>query len=136
MARQFWLLDNERNNEIVVRIRRWVVAIDPHYAQAWATLALAPWNMFWQDEAGDDGELAATTALRLDPNLADAHSAMGAVLRSKGQFEAGLAECERARKLRPGHLCRQPDRGTVLPGFAALRGSDRLFRVCRGRDGI
>jgi adenylate cyclase len=101
MARQFWLLDNERNNEIVVRICRRVVEIDPNYAQAWATLALAQWNMFWQDEAGDDGELAASTALRLDPNLADAHSAMGAVYRSKGRFEEGLKACERARKLDP-----------------------------------
>ncbi len=40
MARQFWLLDNERNNEIVVRICNRVVEVDPNYAQAWATMAL------------------------------------------------------------------------------------------------
>jgi len=32
MARQFWLLDNERNNEIVVRICNRVIEIDPNYA--------------------------------------------------------------------------------------------------------
>ncbi|MEY2853193.1 MAG: hypothetical protein RL030_325 [Pseudomonadota bacterium] len=101
MARQFWLLDNDRNNAIVVRICRRVVQIDPNYAQAWATLALAQWNMFWQEEYGDDGEDAAKAALRLDPNLADAHVAMGAVLRSKGRFEEGLAACAQARKLDP-----------------------------------
>jgi adenylate cyclase len=101
MARQFWLLDNERNNEIVVRICRRVVDIDPNYAQAWATLALAQWNMFWQGDSGDDGERAATTALRLDPNLADSHAAMGAVFRSKGRFEEGLLACQRAMALDP-----------------------------------
>jgi adenylate cyclase len=101
MARQFWLLDNERNNEIVVRICRRVVEIDPNYAQAWATLALAQWNMFWQGDSGDDGERAASTALRIDPNLADSHAAMGAVHRSKGQFAEGLLECQRAMKLDP-----------------------------------
>jgi adenylate cyclase len=101
MARQFWLLDNERNNEIVVRICRRVVEIDPQYAQAWATLALAQWNMFWQGDSGDDGERAASTALRIDPNLADSHAAMGAVFRSKGQFAEGLLACQRAMKLDP-----------------------------------
>jgi adenylate cyclase len=99
MARQFWLLDNERNNEIVVRICDRVVEIDPNYAQAWATLALAQWNMFWRGDSGDDGERAAGMALRLDPNLADSHTAMGAALRSKGKFEEGLSACRNALRI-------------------------------------
>jgi TolB-like protein/Tfp pilus assembly protein PilF len=102
MARQFWLLDNERNNEIVVRICNRVVEIDPNYAQAWATMALAQWNMFWRGDAGDDGERAAATALKLDPNLADSHAAMGAALRSKGRFDEGLFACRNALRLEPG----------------------------------
>jgi adenylate cyclase len=101
MARQFWLLDNERNNEIVVRICNRVVEIDPNYAQAWATLALAQWNMFWRGDSGDDGERAAGMALRLDPNLADSHAAMGAALRSKGRFEEGLIACRNGLRLEP-----------------------------------
>ena len=101
MARQFWLLDNERNNEIVVRICNRVIEIDPNYAQAWATMALAQWNMFWRGDSGDDGEHAAGMALRLDPNLADSHSAMGAALRSKGRFEDGLISCKNALHLEP-----------------------------------
>ena len=101
MARQFWLLDNERNNQIVVRICNRVVQIDPNYAQAWATMALAQWNMFWLGEKGDDGEQAAATSLRLDPHLADAHAAMGAALRSKGRFEEGLQACREALRLEP-----------------------------------
>jgi adenylate cyclase len=101
MARQFWLLDNERNNEIVVRICKRVIEIDPAYAQAWATMALAQWNMFWRGDSGDDGERAAATALRLDPSLADSHAAMGAAHRSKGRYEEGLASCQSALQLEP-----------------------------------
>ena len=101
MARQFWLQDNERHNEIVVRICNRVIEIDPHYAQAWATMALAQWNMFWLGSSADDGERAAAMALRLDPNLPDSHSAMGAAHRSKGEFKEGLAACEVALRLDP-----------------------------------
>jgi adenylate cyclase len=101
MARQFWLLDNERNNEIVVRICNRVIEIDPHYAQAWATMALAQWNMFWRGDSGDDGERAAEMALRLDPSLADSHAAMGAAHRSKGRYEEGLIACQKALRLEP-----------------------------------
>ena len=101
MARQFWLLDNERNNEIVVRICNRVIEIDPNYAQAWATMALAQWNMFWRGDSGDDGERAAGTALRLDPQLADSHAAMGAAHRSKGRFQEGLLACQNALRLEP-----------------------------------
>jgi adenylate cyclase len=101
MARQFWLMDNERNNEIVVRICRRVVEIDPKYAQAWATLALAQWNMFWLSDSGDDGESAAQIALRLDPRLADAHAAMAAALRAKGLYEKGIEACREALRLEP-----------------------------------
>jgi len=117
MARQFWLLDNESNNEIVVRICNRVVEIDPNYAQAWATLALAQWNMFWLGDAGDDGERAAKTALRLDPTLADSHAAMGAVLRSKGRFEEGLMACQKALRLEPSSYVANRIAGLCLLGL-------------------
>ena len=117
MARQFWLLDNERNNEIVVRICNRVVEIDPNYAQAWATLALAQWNMFWLGDSGDDGEHAAKNALRLDPGLADSHAAMGAALRSKGRFEEGLTACLTALRLEPNSYVANRIAGLCLLGL-------------------
>lgn len=102
MARQFWLLDNERNNEVVIRICQHVVQLDPNYAQAWATMALAQWNLFWRaDIQYQDLETPAARALELDPNLADAHAAMAAAHRSQGRFEEGLAYCMSALKLEP-----------------------------------
>ena len=52
-------------------------------------------------DSGDDGERAAATALRLDPNLADSHAAMGAAHRSKGRFQEGLISCQNALRLEP-----------------------------------
>jgi adenylate cyclase len=101
MARQFWLLDSERNNELCVRICKRVVELDPNYAQAWATLALAQWNVFNRGDSTDDGESAAAMALKLDPGLSDAHAAVAAAHRSKGRFAEGIAACEQALAIDP-----------------------------------
>jgi adenylate cyclase len=101
MARQFWLLDNDRYDEIVVRICQRVVEVDSNYAQAWATMALGQWNMFWRGDSGDNGERAAEMALRLDPHLADSHAAMGAAHRSAGRFAEGVTACRNALRLEP-----------------------------------
>ena len=102
MARQFWLKDNERNNEIVIRICKHVVELDPNYAQAWATLGLARWNLFWQvDKHFDDLNYPASRALALGPQLADAYAAEAAVKRSTGDFEGALESACRAVRLEP-----------------------------------
>ncbi|UNK57247.1 TIR domain-containing protein [Pseudoxanthomonas daejeonensis] len=102
MARQFWLRDNERNNEIVIRICKHVVKLDPNYAQAWATMALAQWNLFWQaDLAYEDLEYPAKRALELGPHLADSHAAWSATLRSVGKFGEALEAADRAVALEP-----------------------------------
>jgi adenylate cyclase len=129
MARQFWLLDNERNNEIVVRICNRVIEIDPNYAQAWATMALAQWNMFWRGDSGDDGERAAGTALRLDPNLADSHAAMGAAHRSKGRFQEGLNSCQNALRLEPNSYVGNRIAGLCCLGLRRYDDAIRHFEL-------
>ncbi|HEX7375111.1 MAG TPA: TIR domain-containing protein, partial [Steroidobacteraceae bacterium] len=57
IGRQLWHMDNTRNSELCVRICRRVVEIDPHYAQAWATLALAQWDVYHRGESQEDGGL-------------------------------------------------------------------------------
>ncbi len=102
MARQFWLLDNERNNEVVIRICKHVVGLDPNYAEAWATMALAQWNLFAQTSMHlEDHEYAAQQALALGPNFPDSHAAVAAALRSKGDFSGALKACAIALKLDP-----------------------------------
>lgn len=73
--------------------------------------------MYWQHEAGDAGERAAREALRLDPGLADAHSAMGAVHRRQGESASGLVECEEAIRLDPGTYVGQRFAGLCCLGL-------------------
>lgn len=79
MARQYraagYFCDLPRE-EAIARICKRAVEIDPHYADAWALLALAQGNLFRAytvDESADDGSAAAEHAVRLNPNIAEAH---------------------------------------------------------------
>jgi adenylate cyclase len=131
MARQFWLQDNERNDVIVDRICSRVIEIDPNYAQAWATMALAQWNRFWRGDT-DAGERAAATALRLDPNLADAHAAMGAAQRSKGRYLEGLGSCQNALRLEPDSYIAHKIAGLCCLGLRRYDDAIGHFEVAVG----
>jgi adenylate cyclase len=130
MARQFWLLDNERNNEVVIRICRHVVELDPNYAQAWATLALAQWNLFWQTNLADeDMDVPAGRALALGPHLPDAHAAVAAVHRSRGDFAGGLQACNRALEIDPNSYVANRLAGLCCMGLRRYEDAIRHFEV-------
>lgn len=130
MARQFWLLDNERNNQVVIRICRHVVELDPDYAQAWATLALAQWNLFWQTDLADaDMEYPAKRALDLGPHLADSYAAMAAVHRSRGDFAEGLDAAKRAIELEPKSYVGNRMAGLCCMGLRDFDAAIRYFEI-------
>jgi TolB-like protein len=99
---------------------RRAVALDPNYADAWATLAIAEAVQFgnpWQksEELKESARLAAETALRLAPDSAKAHRAMGWYYRyCRKDFKAALAELELARD-------RAPNDGDLLYGLGGLQ---------------
>jgi adenylate cyclase len=101
MARQFSVMGNERHQEIIVRLCKRAVELDPAYAAPWATMAIAQWDMHRRSASDEDGSEAAARAITLDPKLADAHAALGAAHQGQGRYEAGLAACEAALKLDP-----------------------------------
>src|SRR5947209_3044238 len=75
MARQHWISGNDgdvRRDEVVVRIARQAVEIDPNYAKAWALIALAQAEMRFRHDRPEDARVAAERALQLDPNLPEA----------------------------------------------------------------
>jgi adenylate cyclase len=136
MARQFWLLDNERNNEIVIRICKHVVELDPDYAQAWATLALAQWNLFWQSDLADsDMEYPARRALELGPHLADSHAAIAAAASQPGRLREGLEAATRALELEPKSYVANRMAGLCCMGLRDYDDGDSLFRGRGRRDG-
>ena len=89
------------------------IRLDPRYALAYARLSIAAVSLAgsYGSVASKEGQDAiararatAQRALELDPNLADAHSAQGAILRLV-DFNYGAAEAEyrRALELAPQH---------------------------------
>jgi adenylate cyclase len=101
MARQFSVMGNERHQEIIVRLCKRAVELDPSYAAPWATMAIAQWDMHRRSASADDGRMAADRAIALDPKLADAHAALGAAYQGQGQYSTGLEACEAALRLDP-----------------------------------
>jgi len=107
------------DNEKAIDHFRQALAIDPRYAPAWAALA----RVFGRQ--ADAGEIpvetgyqlsreAALRALQLDPELADAHAALGWISASYDwDWPAAEREFNEARMLDPGN-------GSAVIGAAAL----------------
>jgi len=86
---------------MIVRLCKRAVELDPSYAAPWATMAIAQWDMHRRSAAKEDGQEAAGRAIALDPNLADAHAALGAAHQGQGRYEEGLEACRKALQLDP-----------------------------------
>jgi len=80
------------------------VAIDSEFALAWAGLAKTYVDLYrWGRNSRDLQEAQRTSAhaLKLDPNLAEAHVAIGQALAIQRRFEDAAAEFEKAIELDP-----------------------------------
>ena len=82
------------------------VRLDPDYAVAWARLAQVYENIQSSRDPTEDGmkkvRAAAATALRLDPNLVEAHLAQALILQEVDyDFAGAQRELDQAERLRP-----------------------------------
>jgi eukaryotic-like serine/threonine-protein kinase len=95
------------------------VEVDPAFALAHAQLSLADDGLYWYYFDRSDLRLAkqkeaADQALRLQPNLAEGHLALGFYYyHGHLEYDRALAEFEAARE-------RQPSNGSVYSGLAAI----------------
>jgi len=85
---------------------RQAVELDPQYAQAWAQLAIAESAIYFEDEHTpaqlERARRAAETPIRLQPELGEAHTALGTFYYYCLQdFERALVELDEARKRSP-----------------------------------
>jgi adenylate cyclase len=103
MARQYSVTGNIhalRSNEAIIRLCERATQIDPNYAQAWALMASAQGLLrLMLAKDGDGGRAAAERALELNPNLAEAHAAIGRLLTAEGHFEEAKVKIETALQL-------------------------------------
>jgi serine/threonine-protein kinase len=100
---------NRRDDSIATNALEHAVALDPNFAAAYAELSYAYglWVMLYQpyDSATQEkGLMAVEKALRLDPDLAEAHFARAVLLctpASRFAYELGIREFHRAIALNP-----------------------------------
>ena len=104
LARQHWVSGNagdRRRDELVVRICRQAVGIDPGYAKAWALMALAQSELAMRHDAAEDGLTAAQRALSLDPHVAEALCVKARYLVQDGRFDEAERELDTALSIDP-----------------------------------
>lgn len=103
-GRHFYHLHSAPQLLIAQRFFRKAVELDPLYARAYSGLADCAWALFTNHyEGADPGEImtASTTALRLDPTLAEAHASHGIALHLSGRQAEAVVEFEKAIALDP-----------------------------------
>jgi tetratricopeptide (TPR) repeat protein len=116
------------------------IAEDPAYARAYAGLSdvysvLPAWSIMPAAEAFAKGEPYARRALDLDPNLAEAHASLGAVLSNKyADFVGAERELRRALELDPGYTIAQYWLGTALVAQDRVEEAEAAMERSRQMD--
>ena len=104
MARQHYSsgqMGDARKSDSVIRLCKAAIELDPNYARAWALLASAQRNRLYAASTGDDGLAAATRALEIDANLAEAHAARSGALAARGDYAGARLAISAALQLDP-----------------------------------
>ena len=105
MARQYSITGNfgsAHRSELIIRLCRRAIEIDPNYARPWALMAGAQIKLrFFFGREGDDGLTAAERAIELDANLGEAHAAKARVLAQNAHLDGAQREMEIALRLDP-----------------------------------
>ena len=102
MGRQYWASGNDgvKRDEIIVRLCRSAIEIDPRYARAWALMALAQaWMRFRDETLAETGVAAAEKGLELDPSLPEPYCVKAGYFASQGMFGKANAELAMALSL-------------------------------------
>jgi len=131
MARSYWLTGNGgdlRRDEAMERLTRRAVDLDPGYAQAWALMALAQYNLHRRyGRAGDGGEAALDRALALNPNLAEARAINARRQTDAGRHEEAAAEVAAALRLDPESFDVNEHAGTISYDQGRLEDAARHY---------
>ncbi|MBI1808204.1 MAG: protein kinase [Ignavibacteria bacterium] len=100
----FTVRDSRSNNEMAMKMFERAIALDGHFAEAFAAISRVYTERFWSNYSPDTvwiskGEAMAREALRLDSKLADGHSALGFALRVRGKYPESIMEVVQALSL-------------------------------------
>ena len=105
LARKYWITGNWGNTdqlELVIRICKRTLELDPEYARAWGLMALVQCILYFTFAKGDDdGTTAADRALILDPRIAEAYCVRARHFYEQGRFDETDETLQRALELDP-----------------------------------
>ena len=105
MAHNYWVTANwgdARQLELVGRICRRAIDVDPSYAKAWGLLAIVEAFLHFSHEIEQvDGLAASERALSLDPNIAEALVVKARHAHEAGRFDEANEALQRAVELDP-----------------------------------
>jgi len=107
-GRYLWRKRTEEDILAAIESFENAIALDSNYAAAWSGLAdawrlLPEYGNVTEAVAYPRSDSAASRALELDGNLAEAHASMANIYRYRGEFEAAEREFLRAIELNPGY---------------------------------
>jgi TolB-like protein/Tfp pilus assembly protein PilF len=121
-GRFYWNKSTVENNRKAIELFNQAIVIDPNYALAYAGIADAYPLLFFSitpQQAMSKAREAALKALSLDNNLAEAHAALGVVLRDYDyDFAAAEREFKTAIELNPNYAAAHDRYGTLLSRLA------------------
>ena len=108
-ARHHWSKRTPESIRLAIEYLEAAIAADSRFARAWAGLADTRILFGWYGAGAirplfDSAIVAARTAVNLDPELGEAHAALGFGLCCTGRWEAGLRECKQAVRLSPEYF--------------------------------
>ena len=106
-GRQYLHMLTEKSLDLALQMFRQAIALDPAFARAHAGIAhteslVAQWFSH-SPEHLESADLASREALRLAPELADAHAARGSALSVNGAYAEAAAAFETALSIEPGN---------------------------------
>jgi adenylate cyclase len=104
MARQQWIsgtFGDPRREEAIVKLCRQATLLDPHYAEAWALMALAQLDLRFVHGQEQNALPAAERALEINPKLAEAHCVKARYVEEEGQADEAEHQMRTALKLDP-----------------------------------
>src|SRR5574337_1568539 len=115
------------------------LALDPHYADAWAGLAgsylaLAQWSTLPLAEAVPKMRTAAQQALAVDPHNVNALVELGNADNADNRKAEAKSEYEQAIRLDPNNARAHLDYGTVLPIVQDLAQTQEAARLDRSEE--
>ena len=107
-ARHHWARRTPDSIRLAIEYLEAAIARDSTFARAWAGLADTRTLFAWyglgrQQELFEAAIAAGRTAVRLEPELGEAHAALGFCLCCTGDWDDGLRACERAVRLSPNY---------------------------------